>query len=107
MVPKVTSVRWPSASAALAANVRAAAPIRVLIVVDFPGTPTWWYENPAGEKRATWKIHMITPVTNNESPTYLDFDGDGKRELVAAFSPERVQILPSCHSGRGVQRFLP
>ena len=25
------------------------------------------------------------PVTNNESPTYLDLDGDGRRELVFAF----------------------
>jgi hypothetical protein len=58
-----------------------------LIIVDFPGTPTWWFENPQG-KNEPWKKHTCIPVTNNESPTYLDVDGDGKRELVCAFSPD-------------------
>lgn len=58
-----------------------------LIVIDFPGKPTWWFENP--KKPGTpWKKQLVTPVTNNESPTYLDLDGDGKRELIAAFSPD-------------------
>jgi hypothetical protein len=54
-----------------------------LIVVDFPGQQTWWFENPqtAG---GPWKRHECVPVTNNESPTYLDVDGDGRRELVFA-----------------------
>lgn len=58
-----------------------------LIVVDFPGTPTWWFENPKGGDEP-WKKHTCIEVTNNESPTYLDVDGDGKRELVCAFSPD-------------------
>ena len=58
-----------------------------LIVVDFPGTPTWWFENPRGED-GPWPRHVLTPVTNNESPQYLDVDGDGRRELVLAFSPD-------------------
>jgi putative heme-binding domain-containing protein len=52
-----------------------------LIVVDFPGEQTWWFENPAG-KGGAWKRHQITPVTNNESPQYVDVDGDGRREIV-------------------------
>lgn len=54
-----------------------------LIVVDFPGQQTWWFENPqtAG---GPWRRHEMVPVTNNESPTYLDVDGDGRRELVFA-----------------------
>jgi VCBS repeat protein/FG-GAP repeat protein len=57
-----------------------------LIVVDFPGKETWWFENPqtAG---GPWKRHVCTPVTNNESPTYLDLDGDGRRELVFGYEP--------------------
>ena len=58
-----------------------------LLVVDFPGTPTWWYENPKGEDKS-WERHTITPVTNNESPLYLDVDGNGKRDLIAGFSPD-------------------
>lgn len=61
-----------------------------LIVVDFPGKQTWWYENPKGEAKE-WTVHECTPVTNNESPQFLDVDGDGKRELIAAFSPDPAQ----------------
>jgi FG-GAP-like repeat len=61
-----------------------------LIVVDFPGTPTWWFENPKG-KDGDWKKHLCMPVTNNESVDFLDVDGDGKRDLVAAFSPDASQ----------------
>lgn len=58
-----------------------------LIVVDFPGQQTWWLENPQ-TAAGPWKRHVVTPVTNNESPTYLDVDGDRRRELVCAFSPD-------------------
>lgn len=57
-----------------------------ILVVDFPGTPTWWFENPQGAS-GTWKKHTLTPVTNNESPLYLDIDGDGKRELICGVAP--------------------
>ena len=57
-----------------------------LIVVDFPGKQTWWFEQP--EKAGTpWKRHECTPVTNNESPSFLDVDGDGKRELLLGYDP--------------------
>lgn len=58
-----------------------------VLVVDFPGTPTWWFENPQGATRP-WNRHVCTPVTNNESPQYLDIDGDGRRELLLGFSPD-------------------
>lgn len=61
-----------------------------LIVVDFPGTPTWWFRNP-GNADKLWTKHVCVPVTNNESPEYLDVDGDGQRELVAAMSPDPSQ----------------
>ena len=58
-----------------------------LIVVDFPGTPTWWFENPK-EPGKLWPKHTCVPVTNNESPQFLDLDGDGKRELILAYAPD-------------------
>lgn len=61
-----------------------------LIVVDFPGKETWWFENP-NQLDKPWPIHVCTPVTNNESPQFVDIDGDGKRELIAAFSPDPGQ----------------
>src|SRR6266446_537095 len=54
-----------------------------LIVVDFPGKETWWWENP-GPSGGRWKKHTCIKSTCNESPTYLDIDGDGKRELVCS-----------------------
>ncbi|MDX1946304.1 MAG: VCBS repeat-containing protein [Pirellulaceae bacterium] len=58
-----------------------------ILVVDFPGTPTWWFENPR-KPDAPWPKHTLTPVTNNESPQFLDVDGDGQRDLLAAYSPD-------------------
>lgn len=57
-----------------------------LILVDFPGTPTYWYENPK-ETGKPWTRHVMAKVSNNESPTYLDVDGDGIRELVMGIAP--------------------
>ena len=58
-----------------------------LIVADFPGQQTWWFENPQ-TAAGPWKRHVCTPVTNNESPAFLDVDGDGRRELVLGFSTD-------------------
>jgi hypothetical protein len=60
-----------------------------LIVVDFPGTQTWWWENP-GKAGGAWKRHTCIKVTNNESPTYWDIDGDGKRELVCSTKDKEI-----------------
>jgi hypothetical protein len=71
-----------------------------LVMVDFPGKQTWWFENqglkpvqrdqPPAEplnfdQELGWARHEMIPVTNNESPQYLDVNGDGVRELVAGF----------------------
>jgi hypothetical protein len=58
-----------------------------LLVVEFPGTPTVWLENPKGAARP-WTRHVALEVTNNESPEYLDVDGDGDRELLAGTSDD-------------------
>jgi hypothetical protein len=58
-----------------------------ILVVEFPGEATVWLENPQG-KEGPWKRHVAAPVTNNESPQLVDVDGDGKLDLLAAFSPD-------------------
>ena len=58
-----------------------------VIVVDFPGTPTWWFENPKNQD-GSWARHTVTPVSNNESPQFLDLTGDGKREFVMAVNSD-------------------
>ncbi|MCA9262754.1 MAG: VCBS repeat-containing protein [Planctomycetales bacterium] len=52
-----------------------------IIIIDFPGKETWWFENPQG-KSGHWKRHMGFDVTDNESPWFTDVTGDGRPELV-------------------------
>jgi hypothetical protein len=58
-----------------------------IIIVDFPGAQTWWLENPRSGG-IVWKKHVLTPVTNNESPQFVDVDGNGKLDLLASYSPD-------------------
>ncbi len=57
-----------------------------LIVIDFPGTPCYWLENPRGED-GHWKKHPIWHSACNETPQYVDLLGNGKRVLVMGYQP--------------------
>jgi hypothetical protein len=62
-----------------------------LIVIDFPGAPCYWMENP-GKALNTgaqqhWKKHQIWHSACNETPLYTDLLGTGKRVLVMGFQP--------------------
>jgi len=60
-----------------------------LIVVGWPGKAVRVYENPGPEKLgAHWPLHEAFPSCSNESPQYVDLDGDGRREIVCGFLPE-------------------
>lgn len=61
-----------------------------LLIVGFPGAATNWFENPH-ETGKPWKQHLCTSVTNNESPQYLDLNGDGKRELLMGVASDPAQ----------------
>ena len=56
------------------------------IVLGFPGAESWWYRNPGKDKARTemWEQHVILDVTDNESPTLVDIDGDGIKDLVCS-----------------------
>ena len=58
-----------------------------IIVVDFPGAPAWWFENPKG-KEGLWKKHTIWPSACNETPQFADLFGTGKRVLIMGAQPE-------------------
>ena len=77
-----------------------------LIVVDFPGKETWWFENPQTASGA-WQQRAATRVTNNESPSWLDVDGDGARELLFGDGEERVALLKRGDDVRGDWNVMP
>lgn len=59
-----------------------------LIVIDFPGDPCFWLENPRGNPKEHWKKHIIWHSACNETPTYVDLLGTGKRVLLMGFQPK-------------------
>jgi hypothetical protein len=58
-----------------------------LIVIDFPGTPCYWLENPRGEP-GHWKKHIIWHSACNETPLYADLLGTGQRVLIMGWQPK-------------------
>jgi hypothetical protein len=52
-----------------------------LIRIDFPGKAAYWHENPKNRK-GHWKVHTIYERVGNESPAFVDVDGDGRKDLV-------------------------
>jgi hypothetical protein len=49
--------------------------------VPMPGNDAYWYENPAG-KPGPWKRHLALKDVGNESPMWIDVNGDGRPELI-------------------------
>lgn len=55
------------------------------IIVGYPGTPACWYENSKGQT-GYWKKHSINDKigVGNESPNFVDVDGDGRIDILCA-----------------------
>lgn len=58
------------------------------IYVSFPGKEFYWYENPKNEP-GHWKEHLIWHSICNETPKFVDLNGDGKPELIFGSQPEK------------------
>jgi hypothetical protein len=58
-----------------------------LIVIDFPGQPCYWFENPKGGN-GHWKKHPIWHSACNETPQYADLFGTGKKVLIMGSQPD-------------------
>jgi hypothetical protein len=54
-----------------------------VIIVDYPGKPGFWFENPKN-KPGQWKKHIIADSMGiaNESPAFIDIDGDGRLDIL-------------------------
>ncbi len=54
-----------------------------VLVVGFPGTPAYVYENPTGDNLGQhWKKHEVFDWVSNESPQFTNLVGDDRPELV-------------------------
>ena len=54
-----------------------------VIIVDYPGKPGFWFENPKN-KPGQWKKHIMADSMGiaNESPGFIDIDGDGRLDIL-------------------------
>ncbi len=59
--------------------------------IDFPGKGAYWHENP-GNKKGHWNVNTIYETVGNESPTFVDVDGDGREDLVCG-DPTNNQMI--------------
>lgn len=57
-----------------------------ILILGFPGENSWWFENPGQSvtKNERWTRHTALEVTDDESPQFLDINGDGRPEIVCA-----------------------
>ncbi len=54
-----------------------------VIIIDYPGKPAFWFENPKN-KAGAWNKHIIADSMGigNESPGFIDIDGDGRLDIL-------------------------
>ncbi len=54
-----------------------------VIIIDYPGKPAFWFENPKN-KPGQWQKHIMVDSMGiaNESPGFIDIDGDGRLDLL-------------------------
>jgi hypothetical protein len=53
-----------------------------ILVIGLPGEAVYWYENPAGKSDGHWRRHLALKDVGNESPMWIDINGDGRPELI-------------------------
>ncbi|MFC4095240.1 FG-GAP repeat domain-containing protein [Euzebyella saccharophila] len=64
-----------------------------VVIVGYPGEGGFWFENPKNEE-GYWTKHMIADAMgiSNESPGFLDIDGDGRLDILCG-DYEKRQIV--------------
>lgn len=66
-----------------------------LLSVGFPATEGKWYRNPQNAG-SFWTKHVIAPSVCNESPAFIDVNGDGRLDLLMGLeADQRVYWLES------------
>ncbi len=70
------------------------------IRVDFPGKEIWWYQNPAAQG-GYWKQHVIAAAASNESPAFVDIDGDGREDILCGDPTTGEMVWFRCPTEKG------
>jgi|GEM_PF-199403 len=52
-----------------------------MIRISLPGEEAVWYQNPGGNP-GHWPMHPILKNAGNESPAFVDVDGDGRKDIL-------------------------
>jgi hypothetical protein len=77
-----------------------------ILVIGFPGKDASWFENPKG-KNGQWTRHTVFDVVDNESPTWADITGDGKKELVCNHEQYLGYAMPDWNAPEQSWTFHP
>ncbi len=80
------------------------------VIVDFPGKPAFWFENPKNKPGPEWTKHIIADSVGiaNESPGFVDVDGDGQLDILCGDKAKKqiVWLKPPSKPGETAwQRF--
>ncbi|AYQ32390.1 VCBS repeat-containing protein [Runella sp. SP2] len=65
-----------------------------VVIIDFPGKPAFWFENPKNKAVKAWTKHIIADSmgVSNESPAFVDIDKDGRLDILCG-DPAKKQIV--------------
>lgn len=73
-----------------------------VVIVDFPGKPAFWFENPRN-KPGIWKKHIIADSVGvaNESPGFVDIDNDGRLDILCGDRAKKQIVWLKAPTKRG------
>src|SRR3984957_2280293 len=71
-----------------------------VIRIGLPGEDAAWYQNPKGGP-GLWPMHPLLSNAGNESPAFVDVDGDGRADLLCNDPVARQMILLKSPSVKG------
>lgn len=71
-----------------------------LIRFDQPGGICMWYQN-SGDTAVLWKGRQLLQSAGNETPNFVDIDGDGKKDLLCNDVIARQVIWLKSPTGKG------
>jgi len=74
-----------------------------VVIIDYPGKPAFWFENPKKQQVIEWKKHIIADSVGiaNESPNFVDIDGDGRLDILCGDKAKKQIVWLKSPSKKG------